>query len=107
MNPYMESQSSNGLESFADSLNELRMDSSQEDQSSKFPLEIPLEIPFPPGGYIEPNYHFYFKSDPFTVFQVLIKLLTSQAIDIVVNHSRYKIKCVTYSHYESLHFIVR
>lgn len=63
--------------------------------------------PSPPGGWLEPNYHFVSASEPLDLFQAVQSFLEEKSIDFTVKPAKYKCKCVTYREGGRLPFFVR
>lgn len=75
----------------------------------------PNEPPYPPGNYLEPYYHFYFFSEPNTMFKTIPKVFSSlmnnkvipYAMDWRVIPRKFQVRCQAYPEGEKLEFICR
>jgi hypothetical protein len=74
---------------------------------SQSQVEIEIEPPEVPGGYLEPCYHFVSESRPCHILNSLLTTLQSNEVDFSVKQDKYKISCRSYRHADALTFIVR
>lgn len=73
-------------------------------QSVNLPTSEP---PSPPGGYLEPNTHFFVSAAPADILQLLLRVLDEKSVDWVVCPNSYKLKCEAYLHSMRIEFIAR
>jgi hypothetical protein len=60
----------------------------------------------PPGGYLEPSYHFFSSANPTALIQSILALLSNLQVDCTPKHEQFKIKCAAYRSCARLSFYV-
>lgn len=63
--------------------------------------------PAPPGGYLEPSYHFLSCTRPLTLLQSVLQFLEEKLVDCIAKYDKYKVSCVAYKEGGRLHFTIR
>jgi hypothetical protein len=66
-----------------------------------------VEPPQPPGGYLEPAYHFFSRTTPKTILDTIVAVLSTAGVDCILKHDRFRISCAVYSAGQRLPFSVR
>lgn len=66
-----------------------------------------VEPPQPPGGYLEPAYHFFSRTSPKTILDTIVAVLSSAGVDCALKQDRFRISCAVYSVGQRLPFSVR
>jgi hypothetical protein len=65
-----------------------------------------VEPPSPPGGYLEPSYHFFSAANPTALVQSILALLATLQVDCTPKHEQFRIKCSAYRSCARLSFYV-
>ena len=60
-----------------------------------------------PGGFLEPNCHFWVNADALPSLQSLVSLLRSAGVDCSLQAESYKIRCNAYKEHSRVEFVVR
>jgi hypothetical protein len=90
----------------ADSTN--RIQSPHPISTSPQHVVLPTGMPIPPpGGYLEPNSHFFVNGQPEDVLQFLLRVLNEKSVDWTICPNAYKLKCEAYRHSVRIEFIAR
>ena len=66
-----------------------------------------LGPPAPPGGYLEPNSHFYTRNEPIVTMQAVCRIMKEKKVDCEVMVGLFRVKCEAYRDCARCEFHIR